>query len=35
MEVDIAIDIAEARAWWRADLYNLVLMNVENFIMAG
>jgi len=30
MEVDIAIDIAEARAWWRADLYNLVLMNVEN-----
>jgi len=30
MDVDIAIDISEARAWWRADLYNLVLFNVEN-----
>jgi hypothetical protein len=30
MDVDIAIDISEARSWWRADLYNLVLMNVEN-----
>jgi CheY-like chemotaxis protein len=30
MDVDIAIDISEARSWWRADLYNLVLINVEN-----
>jgi len=30
MDVDIAVDISEARAWWRADLYNLVLFNVEN-----
>src|ERR1043165_3713892 len=28
MEVDCAADIAEARCWWRADLYNLVLINV-------
>ena len=28
-EVDCAADIAEARCWWRADLYNLVLMNVS------
>lgn len=27
-EVDCAADIAEARCWWRADLYDLVLMNV-------
>jgi hypothetical protein len=30
MEVDCAADISEARLWWRADLYNLVLMNMEN-----
>jgi len=30
MEVDCAADIIEARSWWRADLYNLVLINVEN-----
>lgn len=30
MEVDCAADISEARSWWRADLYNLVLMNVDN-----
>jgi CheY-like chemotaxis protein len=30
MEVDCAIDIAEARGWWRADLYDLVLINTEN-----
>jgi CheY-like chemotaxis protein len=28
-EVDCAADISEARCWWRADLYNLVLMNVS------
>lgn len=27
MEVDIAADISEARSWWRADLYNLVLIS--------
>jgi len=30
VDVDIAADISEARSWWRADLYNLVLINVEN-----
>jgi len=30
IEVDCAADISEARGWWRADLYNLVLINVEN-----
>jgi len=30
MDVDCAADISEARSWWRADLYNLVLMNVES-----
>jgi CheY-like chemotaxis protein len=28
MDVDCAADIAEARAWWRADLYGLVLVNM-------
>ena len=28
MEVDCAADIVEARSWWRADLYNLVLIDV-------
>ena len=30
MDVDCAADITEARAWWRADLYNLVLISTEN-----
>jgi hypothetical protein len=30
MDVDTAADISEARSWWRADLYNLVLINAEN-----
>lgn len=29
MDVDSAIDIAEARAWWRPALYDLVLINME------
>jgi hypothetical protein len=28
MDVDCAADITEARCWWRADLYDLVLINV-------
>jgi DNA-binding NtrC family response regulator len=27
IEVDCAADVIEARGWWRADLYNLVLIN--------
>jgi hypothetical protein len=27
MEVDCATDITEARSWWRADLYDLVLIS--------
>ncbi len=30
MEVDCAVDIGEARLWWKADLYHLVLLSVEN-----
>jgi CheY-like chemotaxis protein len=30
MEVDCAADIDEARSWWRADLYHLVLINMKN-----
>ena len=30
MEVDCAADVAEARCWWRADLYDLVLINVQD-----
>ena len=30
MDVDCAYDISEARSWWRAGLYNLVLINLEN-----
>lgn len=30
MDVDCAADIGEARSWWRADLYNLVLIDAEN-----
>lgn len=29
IEVDCAADIAEARCWWRAGLYHLVLINVQ------
>ncbi len=29
MEVDCATDIGEARSWWRADLYNLVIIGTE------
>ena len=29
MDVDSAADIAEARAWWRPALYDLVLINME------
>jgi CheY-like chemotaxis protein len=29
IDVDCAADIAEARSWWRADLYDLVLINME------
>ena len=29
VEVDCAADIAEARCWWRAGLYDLVLVNVQ------
>jgi CheY-like chemotaxis protein len=29
MDVDCAIDIAEARSWWRPALYDLVLINME------
>jgi CheY-like chemotaxis protein len=29
IDVDCACDITEARSWWRADLYNLVLVNLE------
>ena len=30
MDVDCAADIGEARTWWKADLYDLVLIDVEN-----
>lgn len=30
MEVDCAADIDEARSWWRADLYHLVLINMAD-----
>jgi CheY-like chemotaxis protein len=30
MEVDCAADISEARSWWRADLYSLVLIDMES-----
>jgi CheY-like chemotaxis protein len=32
MEVDCAADVAEARCWWRADLYDLVLINVQEAV---
>lgn len=30
VDVDCAADISEARIWWRADLYNLVLIDMED-----
>jgi CheY-like chemotaxis protein len=30
MQVDCAADINEARSWWRADLYSLVLIAMES-----
>ena len=30
MDVDCAAGIGEARSWWKANLYDLVLMDVEN-----
>jgi hypothetical protein len=30
LEVDCACDISEARSWWRAGFYTLVLINLEN-----
>lgn len=30
MDVDCASDIDEARSWWRPDLYDLVLININN-----
>ena len=32
IEVDCAADLIEARCWWKADLYNLVLVNVAGDI---
>ncbi len=32
MDVDCAADINEALSWWRADLYNLVLIDAQNDI---
>ena len=34
MEVDCAADISEARCWWRADLYDLVLLHVDGAALA-
>jgi CheY-like chemotaxis protein len=30
MDVDCAADVDEARSWWKADFYDLVLINMEN-----
>jgi CheY-like chemotaxis protein len=30
VDVDCASDISEARSWWRADLYNLVLIDMDD-----
>lgn len=32
IEVDCAADVAEARCWWRADFYDLVLINLHEGI---
>jgi CheY-like chemotaxis protein len=29
MDVDCAADVDEARSWWKADFYDLVLINME------
>jgi hypothetical protein len=33
MEVDCAADISEARGWWKPELYDLVLLQVENELL--
>jgi CheY-like chemotaxis protein len=33
MDVDCAADLTEARAWWRADLYGLVIMNMHTELL--
>ena len=33
IEVDCAANIQEARSWWRADLYNLVLINIDSNVI--
>jgi CheY-like chemotaxis protein len=33
-EVDCAADIPEARCWWRADLYDLVLIQIDDAAKA-
>jgi len=30
MDVDCAADVHEARSWWKADFYDLVLINMES-----
>jgi CheY-like chemotaxis protein len=30
VDVDCAVDLNEARSWWRVDHYNLVLINMQN-----
>jgi len=32
VDVDCAADITEARCWWRADLYDLVLISAESTV---
>ncbi len=32
IDVDCAADISEALSWWRADLYNLVLIDAQNHL---
>lgn len=32
IEVDCAADVAEARCWWRADFYDLVLINLHEAV---
>jgi CheY-like chemotaxis protein len=31
MDVDCAADVDEARSWWKADFYDLVLINMEKW----
>ena len=35
MEVDCAVDIAEARSWWKAGLYDLVLIDMAGGLDHG